>query len=398
MSQASLLNTSKPSFTFVSTANPIVLRGATPVLVDINISDLNIDVESLKQAITSRTKAVIVVHYAGIACNMRAIMDLTHQYNNNNNNNIHIIEDAAHAYGCRDAEGRLLGSIGSIGCFSFHHSKNIVMGEGGALVINDTRLADRARILCENGTNKSSYHNNTMSSMSMSSGGQGTSQGKVGQQYEWVDVGTSSSPPETSAAILAAQLDHSKDIHEKRLYIWNRYWHALAPFANNCNSYSNSNGNIRKNNIVDNCQTNENKNDNDNNSTSTSNHLLPSSSQHHPPPWLSLPPSPLTDPRLHTAHIFWILLDSEGRREAVQLLGRDRGIGITRHYVPLHISSYGRRVAKTMNNVATSTSTNSSSTHTPPSTMNHHTDRDNDINSSSVWSSSFIMFIYSYNI
>ncbi|MDX8391984.1 MAG: dTDP-4-amino-4,6-dideoxygalactose transaminase [Mariprofundaceae bacterium] len=192
-----------PSYTFVSTANAFVLRGAIPVFVDIREDTLNIDEALIEAAITPRTRAICVVHYAGVACEMDAIMDIATRHN------LFVIEDAAQAV-MADYKGRPLGSIGHLGAFSFHETKNIISGEGGALLINDARFVERAEIIWEKGTNRSSFF-----------------RGEV-DKYTWVDVGSSFLPGELIAAFLWAQLEHGKEITARRLAIWQRYDQAFA--------------------------------------------------------------------------------------------------------------------------------------------------------------------------
>jgi len=192
-----------PSYTFVSTANAFVLRGAIPVFVDIREDTLNINEALIEVAITPRTRAICVVHYAGVACEMDAIMDIAARHK------LFVIEDAAQGL-MADYKGRPLGSIGHLAAFSFHETKNIISGEGGALVINDARFAERAEILWEKGTNRSSFF-----------------RGEV-DKYTWVDIGSSFLPGELIAAFLWAQLEHGEEITARRLAIWNRYHQAFA--------------------------------------------------------------------------------------------------------------------------------------------------------------------------
>jgi dTDP-4-amino-4,6-dideoxygalactose transaminase len=187
-----------PSYTFVSTANAFVLRGGIPVFVDIREDTLNIDEDLIEDAITHRTKAIVPVHYAGVACEMDVIMEIAHCYN------LIVIEDAAQGY-MSSYKGRPLGSIGHFGCFSFHETKNIISGEGGALLINNERFVARAEIVREKGTDRNSYL-----------------RGEV-DKYTWKDIGSSFLPGEIVAAFLFAQLEKSQDITNKRMLIWNRY-------------------------------------------------------------------------------------------------------------------------------------------------------------------------------
>lgn len=187
-----------PSFTFVSTANAFALRGATPVFVDIRPDTLNIDETRIEEAITPRTKAIVPVHYAGVACDMDVIMDIAARHD------LLVIEDAAQGLLSSYRE-RPLGSIGHLAAFSFHETKNIISGEGGALLINDARFVDRAEIVWEKGTNRSQFF-----------------RGQV-DKYSWVDLGSSYLPGEIVAAFLWAQMEEADPITSRRLGIWSMY-------------------------------------------------------------------------------------------------------------------------------------------------------------------------------
>ena len=193
-----------PSFTFVSTANAFVLRGATPVFVDICEDTLNIDPKCVRAAITPRTRAVVPVHYAGVPCDMRALRALCDEHD------LLLIEDAAQAL-LSTAEGRPLGGIGDLAALSFHETKNVVCGEGGALLINDPQHFERAEIIWEKGTNRSKFF-----------------RGEV-DKYTWVDIGSSYLPSELQAAFLLAQLEQASEITARRLAVWQRYEHNLRP-------------------------------------------------------------------------------------------------------------------------------------------------------------------------
>jgi dTDP-4-amino-4,6-dideoxygalactose transaminase len=193
-----------PSFTFVSSANSIVLRGGVPVFVDIDPKTLNIDPVAIKAAITSRTKAIMPVHYAGVACDMKAIQEIARDHQ------LKIIEDAAHGMGAT-WKGQHLGAIGDFGALSFHETKNIVAGEGGALLVNDSRAFERCEVVRDKGTNRKQFL-----------------RGEV-DRYTWVDIGSSFLPGELQAALLASQLEDIKAINSARVAIWNRYHAALAP-------------------------------------------------------------------------------------------------------------------------------------------------------------------------
>jgi dTDP-4-amino-4,6-dideoxygalactose transaminase len=192
-----------PSFTFVSTANAFVLRGALPVFVDIRPDTLNIDETKIRDAITPRAKAICVVHYAGVACQMDVIGDIAKEHD------LMIIEDAAQAHYAfwRD---RPLGSIGQLATLSFHETKNVISGEGGALIVNDSALVDRAEVLWQKGTNRLRFD-----------------RGEV-DKYTWVDVGSSFLPSELIAAFLWAQLEDGPAITEHRRKLWHRYQKRLA--------------------------------------------------------------------------------------------------------------------------------------------------------------------------
>jgi dTDP-4-amino-4,6-dideoxygalactose transaminase len=196
-----------PSFTFVSTANPVVMAGGVPVFVDIDPDTLNIDPEKIKEAITPRTKAIYPVHYAGVSCAMDEIMSLAKKHD------LWVVEDAAQGVGAR-YKGKYLGTIGDFGCYSFHETKNITCGEGGALVINrdDPKLVERAEIIREKGTDRSKFH-----------------RGQV-DKYTWVDIGSSYVISEILSAFLLAQLEALDEINLKRMDVWNEYAERLRQF------------------------------------------------------------------------------------------------------------------------------------------------------------------------
>lgn len=191
-----------PSYTFVSTANAFVLRGGVPVFVDIRRDTLNIDETKIEAAITPRTKAIVPVHYAGVGCEMDVIMAIARRHN------LLVIEDAAQGI-MSTYKGRPLGSIGHMGAYSFHETKNIISGEGGALLVNDDFLAERAEIIREKGTNRSQFF-----------------RGQV-DKYTWVDIGSSYLPGEITAAFLWAQMEEAESITARRLAIWELYHEAL---------------------------------------------------------------------------------------------------------------------------------------------------------------------------
>lgn len=193
-----------PSYTFVSTANAFVLRGAVPVFVDIRPDTLNLDEALIEQAITKRTKAIVPVHYAGVGCEMNSILKIAEKYN------LLVIEDAAQAVRAYYKD-KPLGSIGDMGTLSFHETKNITSGEGGALLLNKEKFIERAEIIREKGTNRSKFH-----------------RGQV-DKYTWVDIGSSYLPGEIIAAFLYAQLEEVDLITQKRIQLWNLYHEKLKP-------------------------------------------------------------------------------------------------------------------------------------------------------------------------
>lgn len=195
-----------PSYTFSSTATSIIVGGGVPVFVDIRPDTMNIDEQKIEAAITERTKAIAVVHYAGVACEMDAIIAIAKRHK------LKIIEDAAQAV-MSTYKGRACGTIGDFGCYSFHETKNYSMGEGGALVINDPDYNERAEILREKGTNRSKFF-----------------RGQI-DKYTWVDVGDSYLPSELNAAYLWAQLQQADKINDNRLATWQKYYDAFKPLA-----------------------------------------------------------------------------------------------------------------------------------------------------------------------
>lgn len=195
-----------PSYTFVSTANAFVLRGAVPVFVDIRPDTMNIDEKLIEDAITDKTKAIAPVHYAGVSCEMDTIMDIAKRHN------LYVVEDAAQGI-MSSYKGQALGTFGEFGCFSFHETKNYSMGEGGALLIRDEKFAEKAEIMREKGTNRSQYY-----------------RGQI-DKYTWVDSGSSYLPSDMNAAYLYAQLEVADAINDARLAVWNRYYEKLAPLA-----------------------------------------------------------------------------------------------------------------------------------------------------------------------
>lgn len=197
-----------PSYTFVSTANAFVLRGAKLVFADSSKENPNIDAHNIEALITEKTKAIIVVHYAGIACDMDLIMEIAER------NNIFVVEDAAHAIDSYYKQ-KPLGSIGHLAAFSFHETKNISSGEGGMLVINDDKFIERSEIIWEKGTNRTAFF-----------------RGEI-NKYEWVDIGSSFLPSELTSAFLYAQLENLENIQNKRKRIWNTYYNELSNIDTN---------------------------------------------------------------------------------------------------------------------------------------------------------------------
>ena len=195
-----------PAYTFVSTADAFVLRGAVPVFVDIRPDTMNIDENLIEAAITDKTKAIVPVHYAGVSCEMDKIMEIAEKYH------LIVIEDAAQGI-MSSYKGKALGTIGDFGCFSFHETKNFSMGEGGALLIRDEKYVEEAEIIREKGTNRSKFY-----------------RGQI-DKYTWVNYGSSYLPSDMNAAYLYAQLELADEITQHRLDCWNRYYERLKVLA-----------------------------------------------------------------------------------------------------------------------------------------------------------------------
>lgn len=193
-----------PSYTFVSTADAFVLRGAKAIFVDIRPDTMNLDEKLIEGAITDKTKAIVPVHYAGVACEMDTILDIAQRHN------LYVIEDAAQGL-MSTYKGKALGTLGDYGCFSFHETKNYSMGEGGALLIRDEENVEKAEIVREKGTNRSKFF-----------------RGQI-DKYTWVEAGSSYLPSELNAAYLYAQLKKAKEINNDRLNSWNNYYKLLKP-------------------------------------------------------------------------------------------------------------------------------------------------------------------------
>ncbi|MEQ8156438.1 MAG: dTDP-4-amino-4,6-dideoxygalactose transaminase [Clostridiaceae bacterium] len=192
-----------PSYTFVSTADAFVMRGAKIVFVDIRPDTMNIDERLIEGAITEKTKAIVPVHYAGVACEMDTINEIAQKHN------LIVVEDAAQGV-MSEYKGQALGSIGDFGCFSFHETKNYSMGEGGAILVKDRKLSERAEVIREKGTNRSKFF-----------------RGQI-DKYTWVDLGSSYLPSDMNAAYLWAQLEIADKINDERLSSWNRYYEGLS--------------------------------------------------------------------------------------------------------------------------------------------------------------------------
>ena len=195
-----------PAYTLVSTADAFVLRGAVPVFVDIRPDTMNMDEKLIEAAVTERTKAIVPVHYAGVACEMDTIMEIAKRHH------LAVIEDAAQGI-MASYKGKALGTIGDYGCFSFHETKNYSMGEGGALLIRDEKNVEAAEIIREKGTNRSKYY-----------------RGQI-DKYTWINYGSSYLPSDMNAAYLYAQLEIAERINDARLAIWKRYYENLEPLA-----------------------------------------------------------------------------------------------------------------------------------------------------------------------
>lgn len=196
-----------PSYTFVSTADAFVLRGAKAVFVDIRPDTMNIDEKLIEDAVTDKTKAIVPVHYAGVSCEMDTICDIAKRHG------LYVIEDAAQGV-MSTYKGKALGTIGDYGCYSFHETKNYSMGEGGALLIKDEKNIERAEIIREKGTNRSKFF-----------------RGQI-DKYTWMDAGSSYLPSELNAAYLWAQLEVAEKVYEDRMRIWNRYYEELKELEN----------------------------------------------------------------------------------------------------------------------------------------------------------------------
>lgn len=255
-----------PSFTFVSTINAFVLRGAKPIFIDIRSDTLNMDEKKLEEIITPRTKAIVLVHYAGVGCEMDTILDIAERYD------IPLVEDNAHGLFGR-YKGKYLGTFGCMATQSFHETKNFICGEGGALIISDNRYIDRAEIIREKGTNRSRFF-----------------RGQV-DKYSWIDIGSSYLPSDILAAFLYAQLDAREQIQQKRKEIWDYYYTNLCGWAKRLDI------------------------------------KLPFVPEHCEQPF----------------HMFYMLLPSLKKRQALIAHLKQQGIMAVFHYLPLHLSYVGRQ-------------------------------------------------------
>lgn len=256
-----------PSYTFVSTANAVALRGAKVVFADVDKKTMNIDPQDIEKKITSKTKAIFPVHYAGVACDMDKIMKIARKYN------LKVVEDAAQAVDSK-YKNKYLGTIGDIGCYSFHETKNVVCGEGGALLINDPKLFERAEIIREKGTNRSKFY-----------------RGEV-DKYSWVDIGSSYLPSDILAAFLYAQFEKKDLIKSLRAKIFNYYYDNLKPLQEK--------GLIQLPFVPEDCDINY--------------------------------------------HMFYIILETEEKRNYVMRELKKLGIQAVFHYVPLHTSEVGLKI------------------------------------------------------
>lgn len=256
-----------PSYTFVSTVNAFMLRGAKPVFIDIREDTKNIDEKLIESKITKKTKAIFPVHYAGIACEMDEIMKIA------NKHGLYVVEDAAQGVSSK-YKGKYLGTISNLGCFSFHETKNFICGEGGALVINDERFIERAEIIREKGTNRSKFF-----------------RGEI-DKYTWVDIGSSYLPSDVLAAFLYAQLENMDEINMMRKNIYERYYKGFLDFIRE--------GLVELPTIPNDCSSNH--------------------------------------------HMFYLLLNSEVKRDNLIQSLREKGINSVFHYVPLHTSPMGLKL------------------------------------------------------
>lgn len=263
-----------PSFTFVSTANAVVLRGATPVFIDIRPDTLNLDERAVEEAISSRTRAIVAVHYAGLPAEMDVLNAAADRHG------LVVVEDAAQAIGAT-YHGRSAGSLGAMAAFSFHETKNVISGEGGALVVNDPRFVDRAEIVREKGTNRRQFLRGAV------------------DKYTWVDIGSSYLPSELVAAYLYGQFEQFDAIQQDRMQTWTRYAEALGGLE-----------------------------------------AL----------GFGLPHCP--DHCTHNGHIFYLIAPTAVLRDRLIAAMKADGIDTPFHYVPLHDAPFGRKVGRSIGDLA----------------------------------------------
>ena len=285
-----------PSFTFSSTATAVVLTGATPVFVDVRPDTMNIDEKKIEAAITDRTKVIMAVHYAGVACEMDTIMDIARRHG------LLVIEDAAQGVMAK-YKGRALGTIGDFGCYSFHETKNYSMGEGGALLINDAKFNEDAEILREKGTNRARFF-----------------RGQV-DKYTWVDYGSSYLPSDMNAAYLWAQLQQADTINENRLATWQAYDEAFRPLAA---ELAQADGTAQ--------------------AGAGTGAGADAAADGAAAPRLEVPTIPAEC--AHNAHMYYLKLRDLAERTAFISFMKERGISCVFHYVPLHSSPAGLKFGR----------------------------------------------------
>ncbi len=306
-----------PSYTFVSTANAFLLRGARPIFIDIDPITLNMDVDKLESALTNKTKAIVPVHYAGRACAMERIKSIATHHG------LRVIEDAAQAVGSR-LEGKALGSLGDLGCFSFHETKNFISGEGGALIINDASLAERAEHLWEKGTNRTDFFRGNIN------------------KYTWVDVGSSFLPSELIAAFLCAQLECAETIQQQRLAIVRRYQNAFTPLRSSAHVQFPDMPKAPSRNSL----SRELTNCSDRTRGTDARELGPSTQD---AAGQTFPCDGRKTDQFSSAapwngHMFYLLLPNARGRESLLNHLRQNDIHAVFHYVPLHLSPMGEKL------------------------------------------------------
>jgi dTDP-4-amino-4,6-dideoxygalactose transaminase len=265
-----------PSYTFTSTATAFAMRGARLVFVDVDPRTQNIDPHWVEQAITPKTRAIVAMHYGGVSCDMPALEAIAKAHN------VAIIEDAAQAIGACAPDGRPLGTIGALGALSFHDTKNVSSGEGGAIILGDAALLSRAEILWEKGTDRSRFERERHNI------------NRAGDKYTWVDIGSSFLPSEITAALLKAQLEDVVPINEQRMAVWNRYHQALEPLERA--------GKLQR-------------------------PFVPAGAR-------------------HNGHLYYVVIDDLERRNAFMTHLDQQGVGCVFHYVPLHNSNGGTKYGR----------------------------------------------------